>query len=94
MTLGHDPPLFSDFRRFWRRPVRTGNDPTWSCSGRRSSTNYALPYLAKRRFAPNTVGSSVEGAVLRGPRLKLTGDFLAVPISPGKRSRYRTDCIR
>ena len=25
--------------------------------------------------------------------LKLTGGFLAVPISPGKRGRYRTDCI-
>ena len=95
MTFGHGLPLFSDCRRYWRqRTVRTGNDPRWSCSGRRSSTNYALPYLVKQRFATHTVGSLVEGAVLRGQRLKPTGDSLAVPISPGKTGRYRTDCIR
>ncbi len=49
---------------------------------------------AKQRFATHTVCSSVEVALLRGQRLKLTGDFLAVAISPGKRGRYRTDCIR
>ncbi len=50
--------------------------------------------LVKRRFATNTVGSSVDGAVLRGQRLKLTDYCLVLPISPGKTGRYRTDCIR